>query len=617
MCGIAGLITRDQAPPDEGVLRRMTDALKHRGPDGNGVWMGPGIGLGHRRLAIIDLSNRAVQPMASADGRYVISYNGEVYNYRELRVELAEQGAVFASDSDTEVVLQAYRIWGPDCVKRFRGMFAFAVWDSEKKTCFLVRDRIGKKPLFYRTLRNGTVAFASEVCALVPLEPVTVDDQALRLFFGLQYVPSPLTGYQEIRSLPPNHRAFITNGDIRVEAYASWDDADPLFAPRPDEGFVAILEEAVRLRLRADVTVGAFLSGGVDSAAIVALATRYTTRPLRTFTMGFPSIGMDERAEAEAIAKRFHTSHDSFEARPEHLAALTERIIDAYGGPYADSSALPVMLLSEAVAREVKVVLVGDGGDELFGGYRRYMAYAQALTAARFGGWMAPWFVMFGQIVRDTQIIRMGETLGIAMSNPIRAYGELFCGSYFSTRLRGMFQPEFMERTKGSAAVSYIADRMSKFGGKPLERAMRFDFESYLADDLNVKMDRATMAYGLEARAPFLDYRVVAHALKLPLRERVTMSKTKVALKRAMKGILPDDVLHRPKKGFQVPLAVWFRGELKDYWKERCLAPGAKLHAYVKPEMAKLLFEENEQGMDHGNRLWMLLSLAVWLEKNG
>jgi asparagine synthase (glutamine-hydrolysing) len=616
MCGIAGLVTPDERLPDEGLLQRLTDDLRHRGPDGGGVWAAPGIGLGHRRLAIIDLSDRAAQPMAAKDGLHVISYNGEVYNYRELRVELAELGATFTSDSDTEVVLNAYRAWGPDCAKRFRGMFAFAIWDAAKKTCVLIRDRIGKKPIFYRTLSDGTVAFSSEIGALAKIEPVTVDDEAIRLFFGLQYVPSPLTGYKELRSLPPGHRAFVSNGEIRVEPYASWDTEDPLFARRPNEGLVELLEEAVRLRLRADVTVGAFLSGGIDSAAIVALATRYASRPLRTFTMGFPSIGMDERPEAEAIATHFHTSHDSLEARPEHLAALTERIIDAYGGPYADSSALPVMLLSEIVAREIKVVLVGDGGDELFGGYRRYKAYAQALTAAKLGGWMAPWFVMFGQIVRDAQIIRMGETLGMAKANPIRAYGELFCGSYFSSRLRGMFQPEFLERTKSSDAVAYVAGRMSTLAGKPLERAMRFDFESYLADDLNVKMDRATMAYGLEARAPFLDARVIAYALKLPLSQRVDMFNTKIALKRAMRGILPDEVLTRPKKGFQVPLAVWFRNELKEYWKERCLAPGAKLHSYVKPEAAKLLFEENERGMNHGNRLWMLLALAVWLEKN-
>ncbi len=617
MCGIAGLITRSGALPDEGALRRMTDELKHRGPDGEGVWIAPGAGLGHRRLSIIDLSDRASQPMVSADGLHVISYNGEVYNYRELRVELTERGAKFRSDSDTEVVLEAYRAWGPDCVKRFRGMFALAVWDAAAKTCFAARDRMGKKPFFYRTLRDGTVAFSSEIKVLAPIEPVTVDDAALRLFFGLQYVPSPLTGFHELRSLPAGHRAFIKNGEVRVESYASWDAEDPLFARRPNEGLLEILEEAVRLRLRADVTVGAFLSGGIDSAAIVALATRYISRPLRTFTMGFPSIGMDERPEAEALARHFHTSHDALEARPDHLSALTERLITQYGGPYADSSALPVMLLSEIVGREIKVVLVGDGGDELFGGYRRYQAYAQALAAARLGGWMAPWFIMFGQIVQDMQIIRMGETLGIAKVNPIRAYGELFCGSYFSTRLRGMFQPEFMERTKESDAVSYIAKRMSTLSGKPLERAMRFDFESYLADDLNVKMDRATMAYGLEARAPFLDARMIAYALKLPLNQRVTMFNTKIALKRAMKGILPDEVLTRPKKGFQVPLAIWFRNELKDYWKERCLAPGAKLHSYVKPEAAKLLFDENEKGMDHGNRMWMLLALAGWLENNG
>ena len=617
MCGIAGLITRDGAPPDEGVLRQMTDAIKHRGPDGGGVWMAPGVGLGHRRLAIIDLSDRASQPFVTADGQFVIVYNGEVYNYRELRVELAELGAKFSSDSDTEVVIEAYRAWGVDCVRRFRGMFAFAIWDAAAQTCFIARDPVGKKPFFYRTLSNGTIAFASEICALTSLEPVTVDEASLRLFFGLQYVPSPRTGFKEIVSLPPAYRGYFSAAGISLERYRTWDDTDAFTDHRPTDNLASVLEEAVRFRLRADVTVGAFLSGGIDSAAIVAYATKHSLRPLRTFTMGFPSIGMDERAEAAAIAKHFKTSHESLEARPEHLAALTERVIDQYGGPYADSSAIPVMMLSEIVAKEIKVVLVGDGGDELFGGYRRYKAFAQALTAARVGGWMAPWFVLFGQMMQDTQIIRMGETLGFAKTDPLRAYGELFCGSYFSTRLRGVFQPEFIARTQEQDAVQFIRTQLVALSGKPLERAMRFDFESYLADDLNVKMDRATMAYALEARAPFLDLRVVAHALRLPLNQRVNMFDTKIALKRAMRGVLPDEVLSRPKKGFQVPLAQWFRGELKDYWSERCLPTGAKLHQYVKPEKLKIMFDENTGGMDHGNRMWMMLALAGWLEKNG
>jgi asparagine synthase (glutamine-hydrolysing) len=617
MCGIAGLILRESALPDEGVLRRMTDTITHRGPDGGGGWTAPGVGLGHRRLAIIDLSDRASQPFVTADKKLVIVYNGEVYNYRELRVELAELGAKFSSDSDTEVVIEAYRAWGADCVRRFRGMFSFAIWDVETSRCFVARDPVGKKPFFYRILKNGTIAFASEICALTSLEPVTIDEAALRLFFGLQYVPSPRTGFTEIVSIPAAYRGYFSANGVELERYRTWDDSDPLIDHRPTDNLASVLEEAVRFRLRADVTVGAFLSGGIDSAAIVAYATKHSLRPLRTFTMGFPSIGMDERADAAAIAKQFKTSHESLEARPEHLAALTERVIDQYGGPYADSSALPVMMLSEVVAREIKVVLVGDGGDELFGGYRRYKAYAQALAASRVAGWMAPWFVLFGQMMQDSQIIRMGETLGVAKADPLRAYGELFCSSYFSSRLLGVFQPEFIARTNESDSVQFIRTQLAALSGKPLERAMRFDFESYLADDLNVKMDRATMAYSLEARAPFLDLRVIAHALRLPLNQRVTMFNTKIALKRAMKGILPDDVLKRPKKGFQVPLAQWFRGELKEYWRERCLPTGAKLHQYVKPEKIQIMFDENMSGMDHGNRMWMLLALAGWLEKYG
>lgn len=616
MCGIAGLITKHGTPPDEGALRAITDRVKHRGPDGHGVWIGDGVGFGHRRLAIIDLNERAAQPMHTADRTLTITYNGEVYNYRDLREELVRKGSTFRTDSDTEVVLEAYRHYGKDCVNHLRGMFAFAIWDAKERRCFIARDRSGKKPFFYRTLSNGSVAFSSEMRALRLIEPATVDDCAIRLFIGLQYIPAPQTGLKEVVSLPAGHRGTIDAQGIFTESYLTEEHVEVERTGDVPGDILRLLDEAVRVRLRADVTVGAFLSGGIDSSAIVALAQKHSDRPLRTFTMGFPYIGMDERREARACAKRFGTDHTDFEAQPESIIRFLDTIIDQYGGPYADSSALPVMMLSREVAKEIKVVLVGDGGDELFGGYRRYRAFRTAAALARIPGaavTLPPLFSAAGALLGDPRFTRMGETLRASRQDQNRGYAELFCGSYFSTRrAKDVFRPEFLASTRCDPAQ--FISKMMGTEGHALERAMKFDFDSYLADDLNVKMDRATMAFGLEARAPFLDQYMVAYALSMPLRHRMHGNQTKVALRQAMKRILPPEVLKRPKKGFQVPLAEWFRGPLTSYWSERCLDPASPLMRYTKKDRVRALFEENARGADHGNRLWMLLALSVWLD---
>jgi asparagine synthase (glutamine-hydrolysing) len=619
MCAIVGIIPKSpQHSPDEGLVRRMTGLLAHRGPDGEGIWVKPGVGLGHRRLAIVDLSPTGAQPMSSQDGRFTIVFNGEIYNFRELRAELEAKGVQFRSTSDTEVMLEAYRTWEENCVEHFRGMFAFAIWDNDQKELFFARDRIGKKPFFYRTLADGSVTFASEMKALIPLEPVTIDEGAIRLFIGLQYVPSPRTGFNEIHSLPPGHRGIVRSGEVRTEPYNDWNALRVRDVKNADEQIRSRLEDAVRLRLLADVPVGAFLSGGVDSAAVVALASKHVNRPLRTYTMGFPDIGMDERAEAREIAHAFHTDHQEFEAKPGDLARLAEQVIAQYDAPYADSSALPLMLLAEQTANEVKAVLTGDGGDELFGGYRRYTAYQRALQLAAVPGasGISMSLARIASIVsHDPRLVRMGETIAAGGIDANHAYAELFCGSYFSSAAaKELLQPAFLTQTEKENPISFIVAQMGS-SGEPTERALRFDLTSYLPDDLNVKMDRATMAHGLEARSPFLDQEMVAFALGLPVSEKVSGGQTKIALKRALKGIVPDAVLDRPKRGFQVPLAAWFRGPLAAFWKEKCLDPNGPLTRYVRLDAAKKLFEENERGADHGNRLWMLLSLSVWLQR--
>lgn len=611
MCGIVGLLPKQAAPPDEGLLRRMTETLAHRGPDGEGFWTGEGIGLGHRRLAIIDLSDSGAQPMWSTDKRYVIVQNGEIYNYQTLRKELEASGARFHTASDTEAILEAYRAWGSACVEHLRGMFAFAIWDTQRKELFFARDRIGKKPFFYRTLKNGAFAFASEIKALLRAESAGLDEGALRLFLGLQYVPSPRTGFEGIFGLPPGHRGTVKNGECVIERYHAW---QPESVTDADAEIRSRLERATRARLVADVPVGAFLSGGVDSAAVVAFASKHVAYPLRTFTMGFPDTGLDERAEARAIAAHFKTDHMEFEAHPADLARMAERIVAQYDAPYADSSALPLMLLSEKTAEQIKVVLTGDGGDEVFGGYRRYGWFETADRLRRSGlSWPAiniAW-AAWGLNGRDPRFRRFAETLEGIRKSYGRGYADLLTGSYFGRDdLPSLLQPSFLAQTPSFDASDWIASHYDESLG--VAGAMALDLGSYLPDDLNVKMDRATMAFGLEARSPFLAPSVVSLGLGLPFHERVNHGKTKIALKRALHGVVPDAVLSRKKRGFQVPLASWFRGPLKAHWKEHCLDPQGPLSRYVRLNAATRLLEENDR-VDHGNRLWMLYALSLWL----
>ena len=613
MCGIAGIVTKQGAPPDEGLLRGMSGAISHRGPDGEGNWVSEGVGFAHRRLAIIDLDPRANQPFRDPSGRFTIVFNGEIYNYRELRAELK---ADWKTEGDTEVILEGYRAWGVDVLKKLRGMFALAIWDSQEKKLFMARDRSGKKPFFY-AMTEGGLAFASEIKALRAVMSLRPDMNDVRTFLGLQYVPSPRTGFVGVSQLEAGCYAMYQNGSFASYQYHEWlRDILELSNDTIDEGIRSKLEDAVKVRmLAADVPVGAFLSGGVDSAAVVAYATKYAKGPFHTFTMGFGEREMDERVEAEAISKHFKTTHHSFEAKPEDLLSLVDDLVTHYDAPYADSSALPLWLLAKETSKHIKVVLTGDGGDETFGGYRRYVAYqkVQLLSKIPTSGRL---IAAAGLIGGDPRLVRMGETVRALRERSEDAYGEMFCGSYFNTfAVRGLLREDFLQQTESCDAVRRVREMMQ--GQSGLDAAMFFDLTSYLVDDLNVKMDRATMRFGLEARSPFLDQELVQFALRLPVDQKVAHGKTKIALKRALQPVLPADVLSRKKRGFQVPLAVWFRGPLKQLVRERCLSEASPLHSVMRSEAIERLINENDRGTDHGNRLWMLLTLSTWLSQHG
>lgn len=631
MCGIAGIVTKTGEIPDQGMLGRMQQAIRHRGPDAQGQRLMPGCGLAHQRLSIIDLSPAGAQPLADAAGKCWIVFNGEIYNYRELRQELEGLGHRFHTQTDTEVIVEGYKRWGKDVLPRLRGMFAFAIWDTERRVLLLARDHIGKKPLFYTQLIPGVLAFASEIKSIQAILRPQQDLQAIRLFLGLQYVPSPKTGFVGIAQLMPGSFLEYAQGQLTEGTYLDARILTPNNS-RPqgqmDNDIRGKLEEAVRLRqLASDVPVGAFLSGGIDSAAVIAFASRHIEK-LKTFTMGFDQAEFDERAEARRLAMHFKTDHQEFLAKPEDLLRIGDEVIRHYDAPYADSSALPVWLLAEQTASQVKVVLTGDGGDELFGGYRRYLHFIRGEQIARLpllGAWTGHNMRKIGTWFHDADIVRMGRLVEALRRDPSRAYGELFCGAYFDTHdLHRLCKKEFLEATEASDAPTFVSQFVRRASSSVssgqdarLSHALDFDLFSYLPDDLNVKMDRATMRWGLEARSPFLDQELLAFALTIPLDQKVSKGKTKIALKRALSGIVPEEVLTRQKRGFQVPLAEWFRGPLTKAFKERCLDPQGKLAEYVDLGAVQGLLELNQQGVNHGNRLWMLYSLATWLQATG
>jgi len=615
MCGIAGIITHEGKPAERSRLVEMSGKIAHRGPDGDGIWVQDSVGFVHRRLAIVDLSESGAQPMASPDGRYHIVFNGEIYNYQELRHSLESRGERFVSTSDTEVLLRLFMREGEGVLKRIRGMFAFAIWDRDTEKLFFARDHIGKKPFYYR-LDQKEFSFASEISALLRNGDVP-DWQAIRSFFGLQYIPSPQTGFAEIKSLPPSSFGYLKRGELEIHLYTPVDRTPKLTLPFNEaaQQLRALLKESVELRLIADVPVGVFLSGGVDSSGIASIAAQASRGKIKTFTMGFPSLGFDERLQAKALAEKLGTEHHEFIAEPRQALEIIDALIPAYGGPYADSSAIPMWLLARETRHEVKAVLSGDGGDELFSGYRRYRYFRLADQLAHFHlSWLGiqASYGMYA-LKKDPRMKRFAATLAGLQHSPGNGYANLFTGSYFNqedTRL--LLRPEFLAETQAADATQFIANFFQQKLG--LEGALDFDLRSYLPDDLNVKLDRATMAHAVEARCPILDERVVQFATHMPAKYTILHKEPKALLKSALYGIVPEEVFSRPKRGFQVPLSEWFRGSLRSAFVERCLSSDMKLLTICNEPFIRRLLKENDRGIDHGNRLWMLFSLSTWLE---
>ena len=616
MCGIAGMLAEPGRRADSRLLRAMTGILAHRGPDGDGHHEDGRVGLGHRRLSIIDLAT-GEQPMSNDDASVWITFNGEIYNYRELRRELEARGYRFRTASDTEVIIKAYEAFGPDCVGHLRGMFAFALWDARRRRLFLARDRAGIKPLVYAW--NGRrLLFASELKALLqdPDLARELDSEALRDYLTFLYIPSPKTIFRGIRKLPPASYLLLDADGGEPEIRRYWQLEFRPEAGRGEaewiEGLRAQLADAVQSHLVSDVPIGAFLSGGVDSGSVVALMARAAQGPVRTFSIGFEDEAFDEVGYARQVAQRYHTDHYEFVVKPDALEALP-RLAWQFDEPFADSSALPTYYVSKITREHVTVGLSGDGGDENFAGYTRY---ARALALHRGldrgpGRLVRPFLALGGRLLPTGA--RGQGYLALLGADPVERYYQIMTGGRIGA-LRGLLGAD----VRDSVMPGLGPDRFRAHAGAGaahdyVAALQRIDIETYLPEDILTKVDRTSMLVSLEARVPLLDHVLMEYVATMPTALKLSDAGGKAIFKRAMADALPHDVLHRPKMGFGVPLARWFRAELGDHAREVLLDGRTRRRGLLDTDAVAGLLEEHRSGRrDRATLLWAVLCLEEW-----
>lgn len=621
MCGIAGIFyPATPKPVDPARITAMADAQAHRGPDGSGVWTAPGVGLGHRRLSIIDVAG-SPQPMASADGALTVTYNGEIYNFAELRAELASLGAVFVTKGDTEVLLHGWAFWGPAMLDRLNGMFAFALHDARRQSLFLARDRLGVKPLHYVDLSDGGLAFASELKGLLahPLLRRSPDIRAVEDFMAFGYVPDDACLVAGVKKLPAGHSLLIERGRA-VPAPARWWDVD--FSRRAtgkaealEEQLVVLLRDAVTLRMVADVPLGAFLSGGVDSSAVVALMAEASKRAVKTCTIGFDEAGHDERSYADAVAKRFATEHRERVVAADDFA-LIDTLVAAFDEPFADASALATYRVCELARENVTVALSGDGADEAFAGYRRYkfQAAEERVRALLPASIRSDVFGALGRFYPKAdwapRPLRARTTLLALAEDGAEAYARSV--GVTNPTLRALLFTDGARRALDGhrAEDRYVRSMRDAPARDAIDRAQYADFQHWLPGDILTKADRTSMAVSLEAREPLLDYRLVEFAATLPVSMRLKGGQGKWLLKKAMERYLPRDILYRQKMGFVTPISAWFRGPLAE--EAAALARSRVLtgSGWFDPRAIERIAADHRAGRaEHGRTLWQLVML--------
>ena len=632
MCGIAGICQVDASPltPEAGQwVKAMTDRMSHRGPDGEGQWSSGPVCLGHRRLSIIDLSGGG-QPMHSADGQMTVTFNGEIYNYAELKEQLTALGGQFQTSSDTEVILEGYRIWGPDCLARFDGMFAFALWDNQQRRLFCARDRFGKKPFFY-TVQQGRLYFASELTGIEQLRhlSLTMNPQAVMRYLAYEYVPTPHSVYTEVQSLPPSHMLLLQDGNLSISRY--WD------MPMPDESdkrsdnelceeLRFLLSRAVRRRMVSDVPLGVFLSGGIDSSIVAGLMARQSSTAIKTFSIGFSEASYDESRYARIVAKAFATDHHERVLSAEECADTLPGIISRMDVPMADASVAPTWLLSGVTREKVTVALGGDGADELWAGYEHYIGFK-----------VAQWYNAAPSALRRGIIEPLAQLLPSSAGyiNPRLAVATFLRAAHAPAwqRVQTMltaFTPDMQESILDSAFKAqqpgFLAPEVlfaptrehydhwqPQNTATPLARAFHVYARQFMLGDILVKVDRCSMLHSLEVRAPFLDKDAAEFAARLPVSRKLHGFKRKWLLKKAFAELLPDEILYRNKRGFQIPVAQWLRGRMRPLMEDLLNESTLKAQGIFNYQAVRALMDEHVSGRaDLRKPLWTLLVFQLW-----
>lgn len=623
MCGIAGIFeTREPRAIDEALLARMNQAQFHRGPDEGGQHTESGVGLAHRRLSIIDLSS-GHQPLFNEDDSVVVVFNGEIYNFQELAKELTALGHVFRTHSDTEVIVHGWEQWGEDCVKRFRGMFAFALWDRNRQTFFLARDRLGIKPMYYAQLPDGKLIFSSELKALWvhPNLSREIDPRAVEDYFAYGYVPEPKTILRQACKLPPGYTLTVQRGQAVPQPRQYWDvpfrSIGNLNGAQLEEELVHRLRDAVSSHMISEVPLGAFLSGGVDSSAVVAMMAGLSKEPVNTCSISFGDPAFDEARYAAQVAERYHTHH-FVERVDSDDYNLIDRLAQLYDEPYADSSALPTYRVCELARKRVTVALSGDGGDENFAGYRRYRwhTYEDRMRSLLPQGVRGPMFGLLGRLYPKAdwapKVFRAKTTFEAMARDSVAGY---FHGvSVLSDMMRArLFNPRFRRELQAYQAVEVLREHARNAPDHPLSKVQYLDMKTYLAGDILTKVDRASMAHALEVRVPLLDHQFVEWVSGLSPELKLQGREGKYIFKKSLQPYLSDDILYRSKMGFSVPLASWFRGPLRERLREALLGPTLADAGIFDQNFLRQLVDQHQSGArDNSASLWALLMFEAF-----
>ena len=624
MCGITGFVVKSGPRPERPILEAMNGAIFHRGPDEDGFYVDDHVALAMRRLAIIDLAS-GQQPIWNADKTKCIFFNGEIYNYQELRKGLDERGHKFYTNSDTEAIIHLYDEFGVDCLQHLRGMFAIAIWDKVEQTLFLARDRVGKKPLLYSHQTNGDLVFGSEFQALLKHPSVSreVEPEAIDAYLSYSCVPAPLTAFKAIRKLEPGHWLRWKDGAIETQRYwlPNFSNKISISEGEAIEETTRLLRESTRLRMISEVPLGAFLSGGVDSSTVVALMAQESSTPVKTFSIGFEEEDFSELKYARMVAEHVGAEYHEFIVKPNAWEILPT-LVDHYGEPYADSSAIPTYYVSKETRKHVTVALNGDGGDESFAGYERYAAMRIAEKYHRIPAMLRKAFVEFpAGLIPTSELkrsrVRDGKRFLAAASLP-RVERYFRWSSAFDRESKSdLYASDFRHAIDATDASEFLRKWFATANGSGIiDTTMLVDQMTYLPNDLLVKVDIASMANSLECRSPFLDHKVIEFAASLPESLKISGVETKSFLKKVAARLVPKEAIYRRKMGFGVPVGKWFRGEMKGFVQEVLLSEESLNRGVIRPEMLKKYVDEHTSGdRDHAFRILALLMLELWYQR--